>query len=61
MEGFFRSIDMPTSLRELGVNPTPAQLEEMADKCALAVGGTGGSVQKLNRDDMLAIYRLAMG
>lgn len=28
---------MPTSLRELGVNPTPAQLEEMADKCALAV------------------------
>lgn len=39
MEGFFRSIDMPTSLRELGVNPTPAQLEEMADKCALAVGG----------------------
>lgn len=60
MEGFFRDIGMPTSLRELGVDPTPAQLEEMADKCALAVGGTGGSVQRLSRDDMLAIYRLAM-
>ena len=39
MEDFFRSIHMPTSLSELGVHPTEAQLCELAHKCKIAVGG----------------------
>ncbi len=33
MEDFFRSINMPTNLRELGCEPTDAQIAELADKC----------------------------
>ena len=60
MEEFFRSIGMPTSLTELGVSPTDAQLEEMAEKCIQAVGGKNlGVVKPLNMQDVAAIYRAA--
>ena len=59
MEDFYRSIDMPTNLRELGVEPTDGQIEEMADGCMLATGGNCGSAKKLTRDDMINIYKNA--
>lgn len=59
MEDFFRSIHMPTCFSELGIQPTQAQLEEMAHKCYLAVGGLLGSAKKLDEGDMLAIYKMA--
>ena len=59
MEDFFRSIRMPTCFSELGIHPTQAQLEEMAHKCYLAVGGLLGSARKLDERDMLAIYQMA--
>ena len=59
MEDFFRSIHMPTCFSELGIHPTQAQLEEMANKCYLAVGGLLGSAKKLDEGDMLAIYKMA--
>ena len=60
MEEFFRSIGMPTSLTELGISPTDAQLEEMAEKCIQAVGGrTLGVVKSLTAQDVAAIYRAA--
>ena len=34
MEEFYRSIDMPTTIRELGVALTEEQIEELAAKCA---------------------------
>lgn len=59
MEDFYHRIGMPTNFSELGIQPTDAQLEEMADRCEKAVGGWLGSAKKLYRDDMLAIYKLA--
>ena len=60
MEEFYRSIHMPTNLRELGVNPTEEELALMAKKCAVGVGGAMGSAKVLNEQDMLNIYRASM-
>lgn len=60
MEAFYRSIGMPTSLQELGIAPTDQQIEELAEKCALACGGAAGSVKKLRQEDMRAIYKMAL-
>jgi alcohol dehydrogenase YqhD (iron-dependent ADH family) len=60
MEEFYRSINMPTNLRELGVEPTEEELALMAHKCAVGVGGEMGSAKVLNEEDMLAIYRASM-
>ena len=57
LEDFFRSINMPTNLRELGVNATDEELTEMARKCAVGVGGSMGSARVLYEEDMLAIYK----
>jgi alcohol dehydrogenase YqhD (iron-dependent ADH family) len=61
MERFFREIKMPTSLAELGVKPTEAEIALMAKKCAVTVGGAGGAAKVLREADMAAIYRMAMG
>jgi len=60
MEDFYRSINMPTNLHELGISPTDADLVLMAHKCALGVGGGKGSAKFLKEEDMLAIYRASM-
>ncbi|MBQ6908300.1 MAG: iron-containing alcohol dehydrogenase [Clostridia bacterium] len=57
MEAFYREINMPTKLRELGVNATEEQLSEMAHKCAMGVGGETGSAKRLKEEDMLSIYK----
>ena len=36
-EEFCRSIHMPTSIRELGIEPTEEQMREMAEKCTGAL------------------------
>ena len=59
-ENFFRDLKMPTNLRELGIAPTHAELEEMARKCSAATGGSQGSAKVLHEADMLAIYEMAM-
>ena len=59
MEDFYRSIHMPTNLRELGLEVTDAQLEELADKCSETMHDRLGSVKVLRRADMLAIYTAA--
>ena len=55
VEEFYREIKMPTNMRELGITPTEAQIVEMADKCVAV-----GSVKKLTREDMIAIYKMAL-
>ncbi len=57
MEEFYHQINMPTNLRELGVEASDEQLVEMAHKCAVGVGGVMGSAKKLKEEDMLAIFR----
>ncbi len=59
-EEFFRSIGMPTSIRELGPDPTEEELNIMADRCERSVGGSIGSVRRLYRDDFYNIYKQAL-
>lgn len=59
MESFYRSIGMPTNMKELGIEPTEEQILEMAHRCALAAGGQKGSAKVLREDDMAQIYRMA--
>ncbi len=59
LEDFFRSIHMPTNLRELGLKASEEDLVLMAKKCAVGVNGAKGSAMLLREEDMLAIYRAA--
>ena len=61
LEAFFRRIDMPTTMKELGVEPTEEQLLELAEKCNIASGGKKGSAKVLEEKDMLEIYRNSVG
>lgn len=60
MEEFYRSIDMPTSLAELGVTPTPEQIQTMAEKCDISTQHSTGNVKKLSIEDMVQIYTAAL-
>lgn len=60
MEDYYRSVDMPTSLRELGIEPTEEQIQELADKCSFQNTRTIGKVKVLNREDIAKIYRMAL-
>ena len=57
MEKFYRSINMPTSLKELGVEPTEDQLKEMAEKCSYWCKRTIGCVKVLDGEDIYRIYQ----
>ena len=59
LTAFFRSIGMPTSLKELGVSPADDDFKLLAKNCAIAVGGRIGSAMPLYEKDMEAIYRAA--
>lgn len=56
MEEFYRSIDMPVCIRDLGIDPTDEQLREMAEKCSHFRKRTIGCVKKLDVEDMYEIY-----
>ena len=59
MVDFYHSIGMPASFHELGIDPTDAQIDEMARRCLEACGSALGSAKKLSLDDMIAIYHAA--
>ena len=61
MEDFYRSVEMPVSIHELGMDPTDEQLHEMAEKCSHFRKRTIGCVKKLDVDDMYRIYKNALG
>jgi len=57
---YFRSLGMPTNLRELGIGEvTDAQIEEMADRCMHYGKRTIGSLKVLKKEDAIAIYHMA--
>ena len=59
-EAFFRSIGMPTNIHDLiGREITEEEIAVMADKCCEFGQRTIGGLVELNRDDMVAIYRMA--
>lgn len=60
MEGFFRSIGMPTDIHTLiGKEVTDAQIEEMADKCTNGDTQTIGGLKVLKKADIIKIYQKA--
>ncbi len=59
MEDFFRSIGMPTNLKELGVSPSEDDIKLLAKNCAIATGGKIGSAKVLREEDMANIFRMA--
>lgn len=59
MEDFFRSIDMPTSLAELGIYPTEEQIREMSQKCVFFGKRTVGGFKVLKAEDIEKIYQAA--
>ena len=59
MENFFRSIHMPTSFREMKLEPSEEEMKQMAHKCYVGTGGPFGSAKKLDEKDMLTIFEMA--
>lgn len=59
MEQFYRDINMPTNLKELGIEPTDEQISQMALGCEKACGGVNGCVLPLKKEDMEKIYKMA--
>lgn len=59
MEQFYHRIGMPINMKELGIEPTDEQIEQMAGSCARAAGGHKGSAKVLYKDDMIKIYHAA--
>ena len=60
MEDYYRSVDMPTSLTELGISPSEDEIQKLAYGCSRQNTRTIGIVQKLNLEDMAEIYRKAL-
>ena len=60
MEDFYRRIGMPTSIHELGVDPTEEQIKIMAHNAIIASGGKRGSARVLYEDDFVEIYKAAL-
>lgn len=59
MEDFYRSIGMPTSIRDLGIELTDEQIHELAYKCSFKNTRTIGNFQKLTMEDIEKIYTMA--
>ena len=60
MEDFCRIINMPTNLRELGIdNITDKQIDEMVEKCSFFGTRKIGQFVKLDTSDMKKIYEMA--
>lgn len=59
MEAYYKSIDMPISIKELGVELNDEQIKELAYKCSFQNTRTVGGVKALNTEDMIEIYKMA--
>ncbi len=60
-EEWFEKLGLPTSIKQLGIDPTDAELAQMAKACAAHCGGKKGACKVLFEGDMLEIYRAAAG
>ena len=58
-ENFLRAIDMPTNIRELGLELTDEQIDELSWKCTFFGKRAIGSVKVLELEDIKAIYHMA--
>ena len=58
-EKFFCELNMPVTLKELGVSPS--SFKEMAEKCSDHGKRTLTGVKELDEADMIRIYEMALG
>lgn len=58
-EDFYRSLGMPVTLKELGVEPE--KFEEMAEKCTNMGKRRLAGIVELGKEEMIEIYKMAMG
>lgn len=59
MEEFFRRIEMPTSISELGVELNDEQVKELAHNCSFKGTRTIGGFKVLDEKDMENIYKMS--
>lgn len=59
MEAFFHSVEMPTSLTELGLKLTDEQIHDLAFRCSFEDTRTIGVFKQLNMKDIEKIYLMA--
>ncbi|MDR1613611.1 MAG: iron-containing alcohol dehydrogenase [Planctomycetota bacterium] len=60
MERYFKSIAMPTTMKDLGVGDvTDAEIAEMVEKCSRGGRRKLGSMKALDRPEMKKIYEMA--
>jgi alcohol dehydrogenase YqhD (iron-dependent ADH family) len=59
MEDFFRSIEMPVSVHELGIDLNEQNIKDLAWKCSFFGKRKIGTFKKLDVPDMEKIYRAA--
>ena len=60
MERFYKEIGMPTTIKELlGRDVTDEEIELMADKCSRGNTITVGTLERLDREEMVKIYKMA--
>nr|WP_296158335.1 iron-containing alcohol dehydrogenase [uncultured Blautia sp.] len=59
MEDFFRSVNMPTNLHELGLDLNDQQIHDLAFRCSFEDTRTIGVFKQLNMKDMEKIYQMA--
>lgn len=57
-EDYFKSLDMPTNIRDLGVEPE--KIDEMVEKCTNFGTRTLPGIRELGKAEMMEIYRMAM-
>lgn len=58
-EDWCHKIGMPTSMHELGIEPTDAQINEMAEKCIATSNGHVGFFKPLDKQDVINIYNMS--
>lgn len=59
MEAFFRSVEMPTNLHELGLILSDEEIHDLAFRCSYEDTRTIGVFKQLNMKDMEKIYLMA--
>ena len=61
MEAFYRTLDMPVSIRDMGIELSEDQMRELAEKCSHFGRRTIGCIKKLDKEDIYRIYNNARG
>lgn len=59
MEDFYHSIGMPASVGEMGIKLTDEQIEELAEKGTNGNTRKLGNFKKLDKNDLVEIFRMA--